>query len=75
MKVYLDDEKTHVDPCPHNGHSVGWTVMTETIVIRVNMSYYIFTSSQKEMNLPVSPGAPTPSIGDSWPDRCIIASE
>ena len=31
MKVYLDDEKTHVDPCPHNGHSVGWTVMTETI--------------------------------------------
>ena len=33
MKVYLDDEKTHVDPCPHNGHSVGWTVMTETIVI------------------------------------------
>ena len=34
MKVYLDDEKTHVDPCPHNGHSVGWTVMTETIVLR-----------------------------------------
>ena len=33
MKVYLDDEKTHVDPCPHNGHSVGWTVMTETIVL------------------------------------------
>ena len=27
MKVYLDDEKTHVDPCPHNGHSVGWTVI------------------------------------------------
>ena len=21
MKVYLDDEKTHVDPCPHNGTS------------------------------------------------------
>ena len=19
MKIYLDDEKTHVDPCPHNG--------------------------------------------------------
>ena len=34
MKVYLDDEKTRVDPCPHNGHSVGWTVMTETIVLR-----------------------------------------
>ena len=33
MKVYLDDEKTHVDPCPNNGHSVGWTVMTETIVL------------------------------------------
>ena len=33
VKVYLDDEKTHVDPCPHNGHSVGWTVMTETIVV------------------------------------------
>ena len=33
MKVYLDDEKTHVDPCPHKGHSVGWTVMTETIVV------------------------------------------
>ena len=33
MKVYLDDEKTHVDPCPHNGHSVGWTVMTETIAL------------------------------------------
>ena len=33
MKVNLDDEKTHVDPCPHNGHSVGWTVMKETIVI------------------------------------------
>ena len=33
MKVYLDDEKTYVDPCPHNGHSVGWTVMKETIVI------------------------------------------
>ena len=33
MKLYLDDVKTHVDPCPHNGHSVGWTVMTETIVI------------------------------------------
>ena len=26
-------KKTHVDPCPHNGHSVGWTVMTETIVL------------------------------------------
>ena len=36
MKVYLDDEKTHVDPCPHNGHSVGWTVMTETIVLTVD---------------------------------------
>ena len=35
MKVYLDDEKTHVDPCPHNGHSVVWTVMTETIVITI----------------------------------------
>ena len=23
IKVYLDDEKTHVDQCPHNGHSVG----------------------------------------------------
>ena len=33
MKVNLDDEKTHVDPCPHNGHSVGWTVMTETILL------------------------------------------
>ena len=33
MKVYVDDEKTHVDPCPHNGHSVGWTVMTETSVL------------------------------------------
>ena len=33
MKVYLDDEKTHVDLCPHNGHSVGWTIVTETIVI------------------------------------------
>ena len=33
MKVYLDDEKTHVDPCPHNGHSVGWTAMAETIVL------------------------------------------
>ena len=33
MKVYLDDEKTHVYPCPHNGTSVGWTVMTETIVL------------------------------------------
>ena len=39
MKVYLDDEKTHVDPCPHNGHSVGWTVMTETIVVG---QWYIF---------------------------------
>ena len=19
MKLYLNDEKTHVDPCPHNG--------------------------------------------------------
>ena len=25
--------KTLVDPCPNNGHSVGWTVMTETIVL------------------------------------------
>ena len=33
MKVYMDDEKTDVDLCPHNGHSVGWTVMTETIVL------------------------------------------
>ena len=33
MKVYMDDEKTDVDLCPHNGHSVGWTVMKETIVI------------------------------------------
>ena len=23
MKVYLDDEKTHVDPCPHNGIQCG----------------------------------------------------
>ena len=37
MKVYLDDEKTHVDPCPHNGHSVGWTVMTETIVLVIDV--------------------------------------
>ena len=33
VKVHLDDEKTHVDQCPHIGHSVGWTVMTDTIVI------------------------------------------
>ncbi len=33
MKVNLDDEKTHVDPCPQIGHSVGWTVMTETIAL------------------------------------------
>ena len=31
--ISLDDETTHVDPCPHNGHSVGWTVMKETIAI------------------------------------------
>ena len=40
MKVYLDDEKTHVDPCPHNGHSVGWTVMTETIVLVLATLWY-----------------------------------
>ena len=33
MKSYLNNEKTHVDQCPHNGHSVGWTVMSETIVL------------------------------------------
>ena len=37
----MHDEKNHVDPCPHIGHSVGWTVMTETTVIVVaeKMSY------------------------------------
>ena len=44
MKVYLDDEKTHVDPCPHNGHSVGWTVMTETIVIVHQNGFLILVS-------------------------------
>ena len=23
MKLYLNDEKTHVDPCPHNGIQLG----------------------------------------------------
>ena len=24
MKVYLNDDKTHVDPPPHNAFSEGW---------------------------------------------------
>ena len=28
---YLDDEKTHIDPSPDNGHSVGWTVLRECV--------------------------------------------
>ena len=46
MKVYLDDEKTHVDPCPHNGHSVGWTVMTKTIVVSIPQSFFFPKESQ-----------------------------
>jgi hypothetical protein len=48
MKVYLDDEKTHVDPCLHNGHSMGWTVMTDTIVLK----------SQNDPNSPKKPDDP-----------------
>ena len=33
MKVYLDDEKTHVNPYPQMVFSVGWTVLMETIVL------------------------------------------
>ena len=46
MKVYLDDEKIHVDPCPHNGHSVGWTLMIETIVLVFHDHVLLWISCQ-----------------------------
>ena len=33
MKLYLNDEKTCVDPWSHIATFEGWTVLTETIVI------------------------------------------
>ena len=61
-------------PQPHPLVTVGLTDVSLPVNKGESVTLDIHFESKKT-NLPVSPGAPAPSIGDSWPDRCIIASE